>query len=94
MICSYSECDNEFTPGTHNQIYCSDECCKQATNAKIMERYYRKKARRNGTNLQCSECKQQTLSRYSDNEVCSSCRNAKKRRQDETIARRLKVIQW
>ena len=48
MICAYKECFNEFEAKTHNQKYCSDECCRTATNIKIKERYYENKARLNG----------------------------------------------
>ena len=39
MICSNKECAKEFAPKTHNQKYCSDECCKIATNLKVKEKY-------------------------------------------------------
>ena len=45
MICSNKECAKEFDAKTHNQKYCSDECCRIATNIKIKQKYYDKKAR-------------------------------------------------
>jgi hypothetical protein len=53
MICSNDGCVNEFEPKTHNQKYCSDECCKIATNIKIKEKYYYKKARLAGEKFIC-----------------------------------------
>lgn len=82
MICAYEECDNEFEPRTHNQKYCSDECCKIATNLKIKEKYYYKKARLAGVAFKCSNkgCNQ-VLNRYTSDTVCESCK-AKKKAQD------------
>ena len=47
MICANTECAKEFDSKTHNQKYCSDECCRVATNRRIMEKYYEKKAIKN-----------------------------------------------
>jgi len=44
VICSREDCGKEFNQKTHNQKYCSDECCRIATNRRIMEKYYEKKA--------------------------------------------------
>ena len=72
MICANKECSKEFESKTHNQKYCSDECCRIATNRRIMEKYYEKKAIRNGARRGCKKCKSQ-LSRYNETEFCSSC---------------------
>ena len=72
MICFNSECAKDFTPKTHNQKYCSDECCRVATNKRIMEKYYEKKAIKNGAVRLCKKCKSQ-LSRYNSDNTCSSC---------------------
>lgn len=72
MKCSNSECAKNFNAKTHNQKYCSDECCRIATNRRIMEKYYEKKAIRNGAPRVCKKCKTK-LSRYNQNEVCSAC---------------------
>ena len=78
MICAYSDCKgiNEFEPKTHNQKYCSDECCKIATNIKIKEKYYYKKARASGTKFECStsDCNQ-ILSRFTTDMVCEICKS-------------------
>ena len=47
MICQNKECSQEFEPKTHNQKYHSDECCRMATNKRIMEKYYEKKSIKN-----------------------------------------------
>lgn len=74
MICANKDCVNgkEFTPKTHNQKYCSDECCRVATNKKIMEKYYEKKAIRSGQKRYCAYCKS-PLSRYNTLSVCAKC---------------------
>jgi hypothetical protein len=72
MICANKECAKEFSSKTHNQKYCSDECCRIATNRRIMEKYYEKKAIRNGALRKCKKCKVK-LSRYNQNEMCSVC---------------------
>ena len=72
MICINSECKKDFAPNTHNQKYCSDECCRIATNKRIMEKYYEKKAIKNGAPRNCKKCKAE-LSRYNSEDTCSSC---------------------
>jgi hypothetical protein len=72
MICSNSECAKDFEAKTHNQKYCSDECCRVATNKRIMEKYYEKKAIKNGALRKCKKCSIK-LSRYNQNNICSSC---------------------
>ena len=72
MICLNKECSKDFTPKTHNQKYCSDSCCRIATNKRIMEKYYEKKAIKNGALRNCKRCKSK-LSRYNQNEICSTC---------------------
>lgn len=72
MICANSECAKVFTPKTHNQKYCCDECCRVATNRRIMEKYYEKKAIRNGAKRSCKKCKS-PLSRYNESNICIRC---------------------
>ena len=85
MICEYDECNNEFEPKTHNQKYCSDECCRTATNLKIKEKYYRNKARLRGETRICKNkgCVEK-LSRYNESDFCSKC-SAKKISQERNM---------
>ncbi|QIN94060.1 hypothetical protein PP459_gp173 [Streptomyces phage Wakanda] len=72
--CAYVECGLEFEPKTHNQRYCSDDCCRRATNARLMKQYYERKARRQGRIRVCANPKCETrLSRYNDGKVCQGC---------------------
>jgi hypothetical protein len=85
MICANNGCANEFTKTTHNQKYCSDECCREATNRKIREKYYAEKERLSGKKRVCSTrgCKN-LLSRYNEDDICREClakRDSKERDQ-------------
>lgn len=71
MICFNKECAIDFEPKTHNQKYCSDDCCRLATNKRIMEKYYEKKAIKNGMLRKC-KCGN-ILSRYNDSSACAIC---------------------
>lgn len=92
--CAWNECSVTFTPRTHNQIYCSDECCRAATNHKIMQRYYHKKAKRDGKFKTCSACGRETLSRFSDDEVCSECKSDKEKQVIASIKNRMANVVW
>ena len=74
MICAREECAIEFEQKTHNQKYCSDECCREATNKKIREKYYAEKERLSGKKRTCKSrgCKN-ILSRYNELDICSEC---------------------
>ena len=93
MICSNKECAKEFAPKTHNQKYCSDECCRIATNRRIMEKYYEKRAIRKGAHRNCSKCKTK-LSRYNDSNICSSCvkKNNKELENNNKILRMINEV--
>lgn len=71
-ICANDGCDVAFQKKTHNQKYCSDKCCREATNRKIMERYYENKRLRSGAPRECTQCSA-TLSKYNLGKVCASC---------------------
>jgi len=72
MKCLNSECGLDFDSKTHNQKYCSDECCRVATNKRIMEKYYEKKAIKNGAPRKCKGCPG-LLSRYNSEPYCAKC---------------------
>lgn len=74
MICANDGCTNEFSKTTHNQKYCSDECCREATNRKIREKYYAEKERLSGKKRTCKTrgCKN-LLSRYNEGDICREC---------------------
>jgi hypothetical protein len=80
LICAYGECGNMFEPKTHNQKFCSSACCRKATNARIMEKYYARRDRKRGKLRTCSECPT-VLSRYNSSDKCEGCHG--KARRDE-----------
>lgn len=85
MKCANGTCNNEFEKKTHNNIYCSSECCKIATNRKIMERYHKRKALK-GTPQSCSSSHcDSTLSKYNKSGLCSVCEAERKTEQMDVI---------
>lgn len=74
MICASDDCENTFEKSTHNQKYCSDECCRIATNKKIRDKYYQERERLAGKKRVCStkSCKN-ILSRYNEGTICNEC---------------------
>lgn len=70
-LCAY--CSKEFEKKTHNQKYCDSECCRKATNERIMKRYYERRDNRLGVNKRV--CKNPDcnipLSRYNEESYCS-----------------------
>lgn len=91
MICAYDDCKKEFNAKTHNQKYCSDECCRIATNQKLKAAYYEKKARLLGKKRVCkiSGCGS-LLSRYNEDSVCAKCKALKESKKKKDIVDLLK----
>ena len=86
FICDRSECDNLFEKSTHNQKYCSDECCRIATNEKLRKAYYDKKDRLAGKKRLCKNkgCGLE-LSRYNSTKVCGSCESKDRQREKNIL---------
>ena len=76
--CDRTGCDEWFEKKTHNQRYHNDECCRLATNAKIMEKYYERRAQRLGHIRMCKACHTTKLSRYNDDQICAQCKSQKR----------------
>lgn len=74
FVCAREGCDDEAERKTHNQKYCSDECCRLATNQRIMEKYYARRDQRQGVARYCGDCGVTRLSRYNDSLVCGACK--------------------
>lgn len=72
-------CKEQFEAKRSNQIYCNSECCKSATNQKVINRYHENKKRLAGAVRKCKSCSA-NLSRYNDKEYCSMCQAAEKDR--------------
>lgn len=74
ITCAREGCDEVYERKTHNQKFHNDECCRLATNARIMEKYYAKRDQRQGKTRFCTKCETTKLSRYNDSNVCSACK--------------------
>lgn len=73
-VCAWEKCNVEYIPATSNQIYHSEECQRLATNARIMKKYYERKARLKGAVRICNGQNCNTiLSRYNESPLCSAC---------------------
>jgi hypothetical protein len=84
--CARKECDVIFERSTHNQKYHDEECCRLATNARIMEKYYERKARRGGVKRICETPGCQTLlSRYNASKLCSKCEGQKAEQERQNL---------
>lgn len=90
-----AECGIEFEFKTHNQKYCTPECCRKSTNKKIMKKYYEKKEILSGKKRLC-KCGA-VLSRYNMEEECHLCQSKtteedkeKARRELQDVARKTK----
>ena len=75
LECARVECQAPYTPSTHNQKYCSNECLRIETNAKMIKKYHDKMAIKRGKPRYCSTCEVK-LSRYNTSPQCSSCEAA------------------
>ena len=91
-LCARNGCENTYKRKTHNQKYCSDECCRLATNEKIMIRYYENKKLRSGAKRLCA-CGA-TLSRYNLAAECSACEARRETDRLEAVIEQSTVIVW
>lgn len=87
--CAREECDAKYVRKTHNQKYCSDECCRLATNSRIMEKYYQRRDQRNGVVRFCVVCETTKLSRYNESEICNACKLARTVNANNAVAEML-----
>lgn len=94
LTCARNGCDVEFEAKTHNQKYCGPECCRIATNKRIMEKYYDKRDRRRGKVRYCKDCEVTRLSRYNDSSVCGPCKEKKMVSINESLATMLSSVAW
>lgn len=70
--CSW--CDEEFSPSSDKQIYCSPECRQQASKEKIIERNKAEKIKnRIGKDRVCAGGCGTILSIYNDEGICEVC---------------------
>ena len=93
MICIREGCENSFEAKTHNQKYCSDECCRIATNEKLKQAYYDKKARLAGKKRICKNKGCEVVpSRYESRNICNKCVGAEKQKEKKDILDMLRSV--
>lgn len=92
--CQRNDCEDMFTKKTHNQRYHNDECCRLATNFRIMEKYYDKRDQRSGRARYCKICGNTKLSRYNDSQICSSCDIETQGSINKSLAEMLSSVTW
>lgn len=92
--CENTGCDVEFAKKTHNQKYHDDECCRLATNKKIMEKYYARKSQRAGADRMCVSCGETKLSRYNPGDTCHSCAFVSHEKRNEQVATTFMNVVW
>lgn len=69
--CALDECEITFEKKVHNQRFCSRECCRIYTNARILASYHEKKNRvKTGRVCKDKSCST-LLSRYNEGDYCS-----------------------
>lgn len=94
LACARPECSNMFTKATHNQKYCSSDCCRIETNRKIMEKYHYKASIRRGERRVCSSCKATVLSKYNETNLCAGCDSAAKNNSRTGVLELLSAVNW
>lgn len=84
--CAYESCGKEFEKKTHNQKYCDSDCCRKATNERIMLRYYEKRDNRRGKKRTCKakNCNMH-LSRYNEEDYCAAHSRRLSAQRDEVL---------
>jgi len=92
--CARNGCTNTFLKATHNQKYCGAECCRIATNSRIMQEYYRKRDQKAGKTRYCQKCKKTKLSRYNDSSVCRPCSTANAAAANNAVQDMLSSVSW
>jgi hypothetical protein len=90
--CENTGCTTLFVKKTHNQRYHDDECCRLATNAKIMEKYYAKRAQRLGHIRYCNMCRVTRLNRYNSEQTCGSCLSKREVEKNQAVYNMLSNI--
>lgn len=71
-------------PKSKNQKYCNPDCCRKATNKKIMEKYYENKERLKGKIRHCKQCNLK-LSIYNAANICYKCEDFNKKNNKKMI---------
>lgn len=92
--CEREGCEETFIKKTHNQKYCTDECCRLATNERIMQKYYARREQRQGVARYCEECETTKLSRYNDGSICNGCKSKRTTSANDAVVQMLSSTNW
>lgn len=92
-ICAREECENLFKKTTHNNIFCSDECCKIATLEKARRLSQDRRDRLSGKKRTCvnKDCNG-ILSRYNETNTCELCKKKLAVKQREALLGMIGVV--
>lgn len=93
FTCAREGCEVVAYKTTHNQKYCSNECCRIETNRKIMEKYHERAAVKRGKKRLCVTCNT-PLSRYNEGNICGSCEVRKRNENLGEAAALIGVVTW
>ena len=93
ITCEHIGCNVVFPKKTHNQRYHDDECCRLATNQKIMEKYYQRRAQKLGHIRHCDTCSSK-LSKYNSGLTCNSCLQHSETKRNNMVADMLANVAW
>lgn len=94
FVCAREGCDIKAYKTTHNQKYCSPQCCRIATNARIMKNYHENQAIARGKPRVCAKCEVTSLSRYNKNSYCGSCETKMRESNSSAVADLLSSVTW
>lgn len=92
--CANDGCEIMFEQVTHNQKYHNSECCRIATNRRIMEKYYARRDQKAGKTRYCNKCHSTRLSRYNDSQICSACQLASVTAANNAVVSMLASVSW
>jgi len=93
FICARPGCGVKAFKTTHNQKYCTNECCRIETNRKIMEKYHERAAIKKGKKRQCKSCGT-SLSRYNESDLCGACETKKRTEYVGEAAQLMASVSW
>jgi hypothetical protein len=93
ITCEHIGCGVVFRKKTHNQRYHDDECCRLATNAKIMQKYYQRRAQKLGHARYCDVCASK-LSKYNSESKCNSCLQQSETTRNNMVVDMLANVVW
>lgn len=80
-------CGESFTAHRANMVFCQQECCRLATNQKLIQKYHDNKLKKLNKSRQCA-CGAK-LSIYNKEETCHACQLRSNEQQRNDLLSRL-----